>query len=115
MDVILMERVGKLGHIGETVRVKDGYARNFLFPQGLAIPLTGAFTTPLTHTADTNTTYAGNTLNELPGEEWLYFTKSIWGTAYPSELGHAQRKSIGIAQVDVIDVLHPVAQRRQTV
>ena len=36
-----------------------------------------------------------NTLNELSGEEWLYFTKSIWGTAYPSELGHALRKAHG--------------------
>ena len=36
-----------------------------------------------------------NTLNELTGEEWLYFTKSVWTTAYPSELGHALRKQHG--------------------
>jgi DNA modification methylase len=36
-----------------------------------------------------------NTLNELSGEEWLYFTKSLWSTAYPSELGHAQRRTHG--------------------
>ena len=36
-----------------------------------------------------------NTLNELSGEEWLYFTKSVWGTAYPSELGHSVRKQHG--------------------
>jgi len=36
-----------------------------------------------------------NTLNELPGEEWLYFTKSLLTTAYPSELGHAARKAHG--------------------
>lgn len=36
-----------------------------------------------------------NDLNELPGEEWLYFTKSILTTAYPSELGHAARKAHG--------------------
>ena len=36
-----------------------------------------------------------NTLNELTGEEWLYFTKSVWTTAYPSELGHALRKTHG--------------------
>ena len=39
--------------------------------------------------------HPGNDLNELPGEEWLYFTKSIWTTAYPSELGHARRKAHG--------------------
>ena len=36
-----------------------------------------------------------NTLNELSGEEWLYFTKSAWSTAYPLELGHALRKAHG--------------------
>jgi DNA modification methylase len=36
-----------------------------------------------------------NELNELPGEEWLYFTKSVWSTAYPSELGHELRKRHG--------------------
>ena len=39
--------------------------------------------------------HPGNTLNELTGEEWLYFTKSVWGTAYPSELGHSARKQHG--------------------
>lgn len=36
-----------------------------------------------------------NALNELSGEEWLYFTKSVLTTAYPSELGHAARKAHG--------------------
>ena len=36
MDVILREDVEKLGHAGEVVTVKDGYARNFLLPHGLA-------------------------------------------------------------------------------
>jgi large subunit ribosomal protein L9 len=37
MDVILKEDVVHLGHIGEIVKVKDGYARNYLFPRGFAI------------------------------------------------------------------------------
>lgn len=37
MDIILLERVAKLGHMGEEVTVKDGYARNFLLPQGKAL------------------------------------------------------------------------------
>lgn len=41
------------------------------------------------------TPHPGNALNELSGEEWLYFTKSIWGTAYPSELGHERRRAHG--------------------
>jgi DNA modification methylase len=39
--------------------------------------------------------HPANTLNELPGEEWLYFTKSLLTTAYPSELGHAARRVHG--------------------
>jgi large subunit ribosomal protein L9 len=37
MDVILMERVAKLGQMGDVVTVKDGYARNFLLPKGKAM------------------------------------------------------------------------------
>ncbi|MEO5885197.1 MAG: DNA methyltransferase [Candidatus Limnocylindrales bacterium] len=39
--------------------------------------------------------HPANDLNELPGEEWLYFTKSVLTTAYPSELGHLARKAHG--------------------
>jgi len=37
MQVILLERVAKLGQMGEVVKVRDGYARNFLLPQGKAL------------------------------------------------------------------------------
>ena len=40
MEVILLERVAKLGQMGETVRVKDGYARNYLLPKGKALRAT---------------------------------------------------------------------------
>jgi large subunit ribosomal protein L9 len=40
MDVILLERVAKLGQMGEVVRVKDGFARNFLLPKGKALRAT---------------------------------------------------------------------------
>ena len=36
MEIILMERVAKLGSVGDVVTVKNGYARNFLIPQGKA-------------------------------------------------------------------------------
>ncbi|PZA12218.1 50S ribosomal protein L9 [Rhodopseudomonas palustris] len=42
MEVILLERVAKLGQMGELVRVKDGYARNFLLPRGKALRATAA-------------------------------------------------------------------------
>lgn len=37
MDVILLERITKLGQMGETVKVRDGYARNYLLPLGKAL------------------------------------------------------------------------------
>ena len=40
MEVILLERVAKLGQMGEVVRVRDGYARNFLLPRGKALRAT---------------------------------------------------------------------------
>lgn len=40
MNVILLEKIGNLGDIGETTNVKAGFARNFLFPKGKAIPAT---------------------------------------------------------------------------
>lgn len=36
MEIILMDKVANLGNLGDVVRVKDGYARNFLIPQGMA-------------------------------------------------------------------------------
>ncbi len=40
MDVILLEKIGKLGALGDTVNVKAGYGRNFLIPQGKAVAAT---------------------------------------------------------------------------
>jgi large subunit ribosomal protein L9 len=42
MQVILLEKVKKLGDLGDTVNVKPGYGRNFLLPQGKALPATEA-------------------------------------------------------------------------
>src|SRR5512139_2185525 len=41
MEVILLERVAKLGQMGEVVKVRDGYARNFLLKRGKALRATG--------------------------------------------------------------------------
>jgi large subunit ribosomal protein L9 len=40
MEVILLERVARLGQMGDAVRVKDGFARNFLLPRGKALRAT---------------------------------------------------------------------------
>jgi large subunit ribosomal protein L9 len=40
MDIILLDKIANLGGLGDTVTVKAGFARNFLFPQGKAVPAT---------------------------------------------------------------------------
>ncbi|ABK44958.1 LSU ribosomal protein L9P [Magnetococcus marinus MC-1] len=40
MEVILLEKIGKIGNLGEVVKVRSGYGRNFLIPQGKALPAT---------------------------------------------------------------------------
>lgn len=42
MQVILLDKIANLGSLGEQVVVKSGFARNFLFPQGKAVPATKA-------------------------------------------------------------------------
>lgn len=40
MEVILLEKIAKLGNLGDKVKIKAGYGRNFLVPQGKAVPAT---------------------------------------------------------------------------
>lgn len=40
MEVILLEKIGKLGNLGDKVSVKSGFGRNYLVPQGKAVPAT---------------------------------------------------------------------------
>lgn len=42
MEVILLEKIGRLGALGDQVRVKSGYGRNFLIPYGKAVPANDA-------------------------------------------------------------------------
>ena len=42
MQVILLEKVGKLGNLGDKVNVKGGFGRNYLIPYGKAVPATAA-------------------------------------------------------------------------
>jgi large subunit ribosomal protein L9 len=41
MELVLLQKVKNLGNLGDKVRVKPGYGRNFLIPQGQAVPATG--------------------------------------------------------------------------
>jgi large subunit ribosomal protein L9 len=50
MEVILLERIEKLGQMGDVVKVRPGYARNFLLPQGKALRATDQNGQPETQT-----------------------------------------------------------------
>jgi large subunit ribosomal protein L9 len=52
MEVILVKEVKRLGKPGDVKRVADGYARNYLFPRGLAVPATDAARHQLAQEAD---------------------------------------------------------------
>src|SRR5262249_28675572 len=52
MEIILREDVQALGKAGEVVKVKDGYARNYLLPKGLAYPATDANKKKITFEAE---------------------------------------------------------------
>ncbi len=42
MEVILLEKIGRLGNLGDKISIKSGYGRNYLIPQGKALPATAA-------------------------------------------------------------------------
>ncbi|MEE9161780.1 MAG: 50S ribosomal protein L9 [Candidatus Neomarinimicrobiota bacterium] len=65
MEIILTQNVDTLGEMGETVRVSPGYARNFLFPQGLAVRATPANVRKLEETSRLDATREARTRAEL--------------------------------------------------
>jgi large subunit ribosomal protein L9 len=101
MKVILADDVRGLGLRGETVSVKPGYARNYLFPQGLAYEATGANVRKL---AEQKKKYDEKTLHEKVGAEAVakqiegisvVITKKagegdvLYGSATPTEIADA--------------------------
>jgi large subunit ribosomal protein L9 len=101
MKVILADDVRGLGHRGDTVSVKPGYARNFLFPQGLAFEATAANIRKL---GEDNKKYDEKMLHEKAGAENLakqiegltvVITKkagegdALYGSVTPAEIADA--------------------------
>ncbi len=65
MEIILTQNVETLGAMGETVRVSPGYARNYLFPQGLAVRATPANVRKMEETSRLNETREARVRAEL--------------------------------------------------
>src|SRR6266571_4905936 len=110
MQVILLERVAKLGQMGDVVRVKDGFARNYLLPQGKALRATAAnktkFETMKTDLEARNLAAKGDAdkvAGNLDGESFVVIRQAsdagqLYGSVSPRDL--AQLMSAGGFKVD---------------
>ncbi|MDO5606251.1 MAG: 50S ribosomal protein L9 [Paracoccus sp. (in: a-proteobacteria)] len=134
MQVILLERVAKLGQMGEVVNVKEGYARNFLLPQGKALRASDANIkafeaqkAALVARNDESKAEAQKTADRLDGETFVIIRSAsdagaLYGSVTPRDAadaaeaaGHtidrkqivlgAPIKELGLHKVQV--VLHP--------
>ncbi len=98
MEVILLERIGKLGQMGEVVKVKDGFARNFLLPQGKALRATkdnrAKFETMKTHLEARNLelkSEAQTVAEKLDGQSFVVIRQAseaghLYGSVSPRDL-----------------------------
>jgi large subunit ribosomal protein L9 len=134
MQVILLERVAKLGQMGEVVRVKDGFARNFLLPKGKALRATkenrARFETMKVELEARNLVQKGDAdkvAQKLDGQTFTVLRQAaeggqLYGSVSPRDLAalvvekgfnvnrsqialHAPIKTIGLHKVPV--ALHP--------
>ena len=142
MQVILLERVEKLGQIGDEVRVKDGFARNFLLPKKKALRATKAnrdyFQTQKAHLEANNLKLRGEAEKagqKLDGQKFLLIRQAgdrgqLYGSVSPRDIADAMEKagfkvdrhqvsisvaikSIGLFTIPV--VLHPEVKVNITV
>jgi large subunit ribosomal protein L9 len=98
MEVILLERIGKLGQMGEVVKVKDGFARNFLLPHGKALRATkdnrAKFETMKTHLEARNLelkSEAQTVAEKLDGQKFVVIRQAseaghLYGSVSPRDL-----------------------------
>jgi large subunit ribosomal protein L9 len=142
MQVILLERVEKLGQIGDEVRVKDGFARNFLLPKKKALRATKAnrefFQTQKTHIEANNLRLKGEAqkiADKLNGKTFTLIRQAgdrgqLYGSVSPRDVADAMEKdgfkvdrhqiniSVAIKHIGLVTlpvVLHPEVKVNITV
>lgn len=142
MQVILLERVEKLGQIGDEVRVKDGFARNFLLPKKKALRATKAnrefFQTQKAHIEANNLRLKGEAqkvADKLNGKSFTLIRQAgdrgqLYGSVSPRDVADAMEKqgfkvdrhqvhiSVAIKQIGLFTipvVLHPEVKVNITV
>ena len=98
MEVILLERVARLGQMGDVVRVKDGFARNFLLPRGKALRATAenktrfeAMKSDLEARSLTLKSEAGQVAEKLDGKSFTVLRQAsesgqLFGSVSPRDL-----------------------------
>jgi large subunit ribosomal protein L9 len=142
MQVILLERVEKLGQIGDEVRVKDGFARNFLLPKKKALRATKAnreyFQTQKAHIEANNLRLKGEAqkvADKLDGQKFTLIRQAgdrgqLYGSVSPRDVADQMEKqgfkvdrhqvniSVAIKQIGLFTipvVLHPEVKVNITV
>jgi large subunit ribosomal protein L9 len=105
MQVILLERVEKLGQMGDEVRVKDGFARNFLLPKKKALRATKAnrefFQTQKTQLEASNLKLKGEAEKvgqKLDGKKFILIRQAgdrgqLYGSVSPRDVADAMEKA----------------------
>jgi large subunit ribosomal protein L9 len=113
MEVILREDVKSLGKAGALVRVKPGYARNFLLPQGLAYEATTGNKKRIEAESKARESRAAQDRNTAQG---LAATLSAVAITIPAKAGEGDRLFGSITAQDIADGLaaagHPVDKRK---
>jgi large subunit ribosomal protein L9 len=142
MQVILLERVEKLGQIGDEVKVKDGFARNFLLPKKKALRATKAnrdyFQTQKAHIEANNLKLKGEAEKigkKLDGQKFVLLRQAgdrgqLYGSVSPRDVADAMEKggfkidrhqvsiSVAIKHIGLVSlpvVLHPEVKVNITV
>ena len=120
MEVILLERVGKLGQMGDVVRVKDGFARNFLLPQGKALRATkdnrAKFETMKTHLEARNLelkSEAATVSAKLDGQSFIIIrqageTGQLYGSVSARDIAETVTAAGFSVHRNQVTLLHPI-------
>jgi large subunit ribosomal protein L9 len=121
MEVILLERVSKLGHMGEVVKVKEGYARNFLLPRGKALRANDANkakfeaqrTTLEAKNADARKS-AETEAKKVDGKSFVIIRQAgesgqLYGSVSPRDIAEAASAATGVAvNRNHVELLSPI-------
>lgn len=121
MEVILLERVAKLGHMGETVKVKDGYGRNFLLPRGKALRANEAnkakFESRRAELETRNAEARGKSeveAKKLDGKTFVIIRQAgesghLYGSVSPRDIADAAAAAAGIdVHRNHVELVHPI-------